>query len=192
MNWTIPASKTSTGRWLRSRRIVAGLDEVRSTLLALGQMREAVVAVDLDDAGEQRLIAYALTTLSPSDIRRAMATKLPDFLVPSVVVTLESWPLNSNGKLDRDRLPTPTAPSQVTYRPRHGHLEELLADVLADLFGTGRVSAHDSFFDLGIHSCQGARHTGVRGAARPEHQGDRRDLRGRAGRNRGRAARQFL
>ncbi|WP_433272596.1 amino acid adenylation domain-containing protein [Actinosynnema sp. CS-041913] len=82
------------------------LGEIEATLLTHSEVTAAVVtAVDTDDTGK-RLVAY----ISPSDIdpqalRRHLTTTLPAYLVPDHIIPLDSFPLSSNGKVDRAALP---------------------------------------------------------------------------------------
>jgi acyl carrier protein len=76
-------------------------------------------------------------------------------MVPAVFVLLDSLPLNSNGKLDRDRLPEPNASNILrdeAYAPARTVVEKRIAGILANLLGLEQVGANDNFFLLGGHS----------------------------------------
>ncbi len=88
-------------------------------------------------------------------LRRHMAAGLPETMVPSVVVPLDALPLSPNGKVDRKRLPEPDttrAGVAAAWAAPSGPLEELLAELWADVLGLERVGADDPFLDLGGHS----------------------------------------
>ncbi|MEU0768670.1 amino acid adenylation domain-containing protein, partial [Streptomyces albogriseolus] len=84
-----------------------------------------------------------------ASLRGHLRDVLPDYMVPSAVVVLDSLPVNANGKLDRRALPAPDFQAQVTGRaPRTAH-EELLCGLFAEVLGLPAVGIDDSFFDLG-------------------------------------------
>jgi amino acid adenylation domain-containing protein/FkbM family methyltransferase len=88
------------------------------------------------------------------DVRQFLTSKLPDYMTPAVIVTLDALPLTPNGKLDRKGLPAPEADaySRRGYEAPQGETETLLAAIWAELLKLERVSRHDNFFELGGHS----------------------------------------
>nr|WP_264085189.1 non-ribosomal peptide synthetase [Kibdelosporangium phytohabitans] len=126
---------------LRGMRIELG--EVETALLAQDGVR-AAVAVVRDD----RLIGYVVG--ESAGLTAALAERLPEQLVPSVIVPLDEIPLLPNGKVDRKALPEPRA--TVGDSALRDPAEELLAGVLAELLGLRTVGAEDDFFALGGHS----------------------------------------
>jgi acyl carrier protein len=109
--------------------------------------------------GDLRLVAYVAYApgedLTVSDVRQHLRRDLPDYMLPSVVVALESIPLTPNGKVDRAALPDPFRDVQRSdrqYTPPAPGLEQIMAQVWADLLKVERVGADDNFFELGGHS----------------------------------------
>lgn len=142
---------------IRGHRIEPG--EVQAALLALPAIRAAAVIARDDGNGEQRLVGYVVpeegNQVRSAEIRRALRTSLPDYMVPSVVVELESIPLTANGKLDQRRLPAPTVQAAATTVERiapRTPAEQALAEIWCELLGVASVSTSDTFFDLGGHS----------------------------------------
>jgi pristinamycin I synthase-3/4 len=131
--------------------------EIEAALLAHESVREAA-AIARDDGGGQRLVAYfvgAPETGAPTatELREHLRHMLPEYLVPSVFVALDSLPLTPNGKVDRRALPAPQldAGSAEYVEPRT-ETERLLAAVWKDVLNTSRAGVEDNFFDVGGHS----------------------------------------
>ncbi|MDN7780341.1 non-ribosomal peptide synthetase, partial [Burkholderia orbicola] len=141
---------------LRGFRIELG--EIESQLRACPGVRDAVVIAREDQPGDKRLVAYLLAIndapLAAAALRDQLATRLPDYMVPSAFVTLDAFPLTPNGKLDRHALPAPDANAIATreYAAPQGEIETTIAQIWQSLLGIERVGRHDDFFGLGGHS----------------------------------------
>jgi amino acid adenylation domain-containing protein len=145
---------------LRGFRIEIG--EIEATLESQPEVSQAVV-VALDfrtkgDSEDKRLVAYVVpragTNLKIENLRRILCAALPDYMVPSNFVVLESLPLTANGKIDRKALPKPTIEDELAVKselPRN-ELEQAIADAWKDALGVGQVGLDRNFFDLGAHS----------------------------------------
>ncbi len=144
---------------IRGHRIEAGA--IETALLALDEIKEAVVVARADGAGDgagkdPRLTAYLVPRRRPGPpvdaIRRALREKLPDYMIPAVFVVLDSLPLTANRKIDRRALPAPgrTRPELETAfaAPRSG-VEKNLAAIWQSVLGLERIGARDEFLDLG-------------------------------------------
>ncbi len=139
---------------MRGFRIEPG--EIEAALAAQPGIRQAAVLLREDPPGERRLVAYVVPEAgsepSVSDLRRALAQHLPDYMVPASFVLLAALPLNPHGKLDRARLPLPDAgnpPLGTAYVAPRGPVEEALATIWAEVLRVERVGAEDDFFELG-------------------------------------------
>ncbi|KAF1006889.1 MAG: Tyrocidine synthase 3 [Luteibacter sp.] len=141
---------------IRGFRIELG--EIESLLVTHAGAREAVVLVREDVPGDRRLVAYvvaeAIGTLDPMAMREVLASRLPDYMLPSAWVTLATLPLTTNGKVDRRALPAPSSAgtSDDAFEAPQGRVETLLAAIWRDLLRVERVGRHDHFFQLGGHS----------------------------------------
>ncbi|KOU40387.1 non-ribosomal peptide synthetase [Streptomyces sp. WM6378] len=136
---------------VRGFRIEPG--EVEAALTAHPQVTQAVVVARQAAGNGKQLLAYVVTSggTDAAQIRRFVAERLPEFMVPSALVLLDRLPLMPNGKLDRAALPEPEftgAPYRAPRTPR----EETLAQLFAEVLGLDRVGIDDSFFELGGHS----------------------------------------
>ncbi len=134
-------------------------EEIESELMNHPSIRAAAVAPFEDENRTKRLVAYFVAdesdSLSNSALRRFLQTRLPDYMIPSVFVSLQSLPISPNGKLDRRALPQPETvrPDLDTdYVAPRTPLEEQVAAIWADTLGVSRVGINDNFFELGGHS----------------------------------------
>jgi amino acid adenylation domain-containing protein/thioester reductase-like protein len=147
---------------VRGHRVEPG--EIEAALSALPGVRQAAVTVQEDQRGDKMLIGYVspasggAAELDAAALRSELATVLPRYMIPSVIIVLDGLPLTPNGKLDRRVLPRPdlTDAADVTAKPRSAR-EAMLCGLFAELLGIPEVGIHDSFFDLGGHSLLAAR-----------------------------------
>jgi amino acid adenylation domain-containing protein len=140
---------------VRGFRIELGEVEVR--LAEHPDVRQAVCAVREDTPGNARLVAYVVAedAAPAADVlRRALAERLPDHMVPSAYVVLEALPLTPNGKVDRRALPAPEAKRDLSggFVAPGTAAETTIAGLWREVLGTERVGAEDNFFDLGGNS----------------------------------------
>ena len=145
---------------LRGFRVELG--EIESVLNDHEAVRESSVLARTDQPGERRLVAYVVTrnagqTIGNAELRSYLRGRLPEYMVPSVYVQLESLPLTANGKVDRRALPAPDHDGQIRaqYVAPSTHAEEILCVIWADVLKVKRVGVGDNFFELGgdsIHS----------------------------------------
>lgn len=141
---------------LRGFRIELG--EIEAQLLRHPLVKEAVVVARNDASGDKYLVAYVArrgeSELTVELLHAQLANVLPEFMIPSAFVVLDTFPLTSNGKLDRNALPAPSAEaySRREYEAPQGEVEEHLAEMWRSLLRIERVGREDSFFELGGHS----------------------------------------
>ncbi|WP_213042224.1 non-ribosomal peptide synthetase, partial [Nitrospira defluvii] len=134
------------------------LGEIESCLTDQDDVREAAVIVREDRPGERRLAAYVVPqegrSIDSDRLRTALQAQLPEYMVPSIVLTLDSLPRTPNGKVDRRALYAPDLSGlhEATYLAPRTVTEELLAGIWADILGLERVGVRDHFFELGGHS----------------------------------------
>ncbi|MCR8844948.1 amino acid adenylation domain-containing protein [Paenibacillus sp. SC116] len=143
---------------IRGMRVELG--EIEAVLFKHENVKEVVVLVQEDVPGVKRLIAYVVALdlkreLSSEELRKLLKDTLPDYMVPSFVMIIETMPLNANGKVDRKQLPLPDRLEHYTevkfYEPE-GPLEESLVEMWKEILKLENVGAGDNFFDLGGHS----------------------------------------
>ncbi|HST62244.1 MAG TPA: condensation domain-containing protein, partial [Longimicrobium sp.] len=141
---------------IRGFRIEPG--EIEAVLSAHAQVREARVIVGTDASGEKRLVAYVVGAVEADALRVHLRESLPEYMVPAAFVGLDALPLTPNGKLDIRALPAPELGSAAgqSVAPRTP-VEEVLAEIWADVLRLERVGVNDNFFELGGHSLMAIR-----------------------------------
>ncbi|SMD25144.1 non-ribosomal peptide synthetase [Kibdelosporangium aridum] len=134
---------------IRGYRVEPG--EIEVALTEVPQVAQSVVVAREDRAGEKRLIAYVTADeeLESEAVRKHLAARLPEFMVPAVVVVLDSFPLTVNGKIDRAALPDPGFTGKPAGREPRTETERVLCELFAEVLGLDRIGADDSFFELG-------------------------------------------
>lgn len=138
------------------------LGEVEAALAQHPGVSSAVAAAFGERGGQRRLIAYVVAAgpAAPSDevLRGYLATKLPDYMVPSIFIQLAALPLSSNGKVDRKALPPPERANDEedpSFAAPRDPVEREIADLFAKVLDLEKVSIHDNFFQLGGNSLAG-------------------------------------
>lgn len=132
--------------------------EIEAQLAGHPQLREAAVVAREDAQGDKQLIAYITCRneggLSIEELRDHLKRTLPEYMVPSAFVILESLPLTQTGKLDRLALGAAGLDANVSgqYEPAKGEVEESLVNIWQELLLVERVGRRDNFFELGGHS----------------------------------------
>ena len=129
--------------------------EVEMVLMQHPDIRAGIVIVREDTPGEKRLVAYVVTdsSVSTSELRRFMREKLPEYLVPTAFVLLETLPLTNNGKLDTRSLPAPEeVRSNAEFIAPRTDIEFKLASIYTQVLNLEQVSIDADFFELGGHS----------------------------------------
>ncbi|MFN6441574.1 MAG: amino acid adenylation domain-containing protein [Nostoc sp. DedSLP01] len=141
---------------IRGFRIELG--EIEALLSQLSDVQASCVIAREDSTGDKRLVAYIVpqTEVAPkiSELRQFLKAKLPDYMVPQTFVLLKALPLTPNGKVDRRALPAPDLNSELKkdYVAPRTPIEELLAQIWAQVLKVEQVGIYDNFFTLGGHS----------------------------------------
>ena len=138
---------------IRGQRVEVG--EIEAALKEIAGVKQAVVAAHELGAGGRQLVAYLVPAdealPSPSDLRCKLAERVPEYMVPSIFVSLQELPLTPNGKVNRRALPAPDHHGEA-YLSAQTPEEEVLCNIFAEVLSVGRVGRNDNFFALGGHS----------------------------------------
>jgi amino acid adenylation domain-containing protein len=141
---------------IRGFRIEPG--EVEAALAAHPEVAQAVAVAREAQSGDRQLVAYVVAAPDrdlPARLRGFLAERLPEHMVPAVIVALPEFPLTRSGKIDRPALPAParTAGTGRAATPE----EEIICGIFAEVLGVTAVGPEDGFFELGGHSLLGTR-----------------------------------
>jgi thioesterase domain-containing protein/acyl carrier protein len=136
------------------------LGEIEAALAEHPAVREAVLMAREDTPGDKRLVAYVVAAggeAAPSgeELKSHVRERLPEYMVPSVCVTLEALPLTPNGKVDRRALPAPDRSllrSERPYVAPQTEQQQRLAAIWEEILGIRPIGLRDDFFELGGHS----------------------------------------
>lgn len=146
---------------IRGYRIELG--EIGNALQQLPQVRQAAVLAGKDAGGHPRLIGYIVMntgfTFNNETIRTALQAKLPDHMLPAILVEIAALPFTGSGKVDKKKLKELEISVQrsVSYVAPRNIIEQTLAAIWQQLLGIPEVGIHDNFFELGGHSLLGMR-----------------------------------
>ncbi|WP_375497265.1 amino acid adenylation domain-containing protein [uncultured Nostoc sp.] len=129
--------------------------EIEAVIIQHPTVQEAVVVVNFSQADSQQIVAYIVPqieqTLTISELRGFLESKLPSYMVPAAFVILSALPLTPNGKVDRKALPTPDTarPEDKELVAPQTTLEKQLAVIWTEVLGLKNISINDNFFGLG-------------------------------------------
>ncbi len=126
------------------------LGEIESALALAPGVDRAVALPDGDPA--QRVVAYYTGTASPEDVRAVAAERLPEYMVPAIIMAIPGIPLTPHGKLDRRALPAPVAAGAGHGAAPQTADEHTMAGIFGAVLAVDTVSMDDDFFTLGGHS----------------------------------------
>ncbi|MEM9004408.1 MAG: amino acid adenylation domain-containing protein [Cyanobacteria bacterium P01_F01_bin.86] len=160
---------------IRGFRIELG--EIETVLTAHPQIQQAVVVAREEKADNKQLVGYIVASEGPStfnqietdqpisaqviseqptakQLRDYLISRLPDYMVPSAFVTLDSLPLTPNGKIDCKSLPAPSREltREHPYIAPRNPVEEVIADIFTSVLNVQNIGIYDNFFELGGHS----------------------------------------
>lgn len=136
------------------------LGEIESVIGELDNIAQTCVVVREERVGDSRIYAYVVPapgkSITPTEIRKKIRRKLPDYMIPQFFIEMDQLPLMPNGKIDKKALPSPfAAQSHDVERiaPRNDK-EKFLVKVWADVLDIplDQISIHDNFFEIGGHS----------------------------------------
>jgi amino acid adenylation domain-containing protein len=145
---------------LKVRGFRVEVEEIESVLTQHATVTQACVVASAKSSGDTELVCYIVTNQDEGptvgDLRAFLRTKLPDYMIPSSFVVVDEIPLLPNGKVNRIKLaslqPGEALAQEQPFVPPRTTVEELVADIWAQVLGVDQVGVLDNFFDLGGNS----------------------------------------
>ena len=136
------------------------LEEIENVLLSYAGIKQSVVLskerTSTDESIDKYLVGYyvADNELNNEDILKSLSKRLPEYMVPSVLVYLDKLPLNINGKLDRKALPSPEFKNDDNYVAARSDLEREICNIWTEILGIEKekISINANFFKIGGNS----------------------------------------
>jgi amino acid adenylation domain-containing protein len=147
---------------IRGNRVELG--DIENNLRDHSQVKQAAAVIKEDVHDATQLVAFFVPASKPvissNELRTFLKQKLPDYMIPSIFVAMDSLPLNPNGKVDRRILLEHHVEQPDLEEPCVGprtSTEKMLIGIWADILRRNQVSIHDNFFELGGHSLMATR-----------------------------------
>ena len=138
------------------------LGEIEQALRALPAVEDCVVLARAPGGGEKSIVAYVVSSEeqpSQGTLRKLLKNSLPEYMIPSAWIFMESIPLTANGKIDRKALPDPSDVGrgmlETEYVAPRNEREALLARLWQETLKMEKVGVLDNFFELGGDSIVG-------------------------------------
>ncbi|MNZ22727.1 Plipastatin synthase subunit C [compost metagenome] len=145
---------------IRGYRIELG--EIESVIRRQEGIRDVAVITTEDHAGDKYICAYVVSEdqekeINTAQMRSALKKELPEYMIPSYLVSMDQLPVTTNGKLDRRMLPLPEVNSTQEYVAPRNELEETLVHIFSEVLGLERIGIDDNFFEMGGDSIKAIR-----------------------------------
>lgn len=138
---------------IRGYRIELG--EIENVILSFRGIKDCVVLALTDENSNKRLVAYYTTKnkISVNDVREWIKSKLPNYMIPSLFIELEEFPLTSHGKLDRKALEKRQELNNLDHDDKEqefrSQVEITLLNIWKEILGFNVIGPYDNFFEIG-------------------------------------------
>nr|WP_285888678.1 non-ribosomal peptide synthetase [Paenibacillus polysaccharolyticus] len=136
---------------IRGHRVELG--EIEAVLVQHPELKRVYVMDRLNEQKKKVLCAYYVSDgeISITDLREFLISRLPEYMVPSFFIRMESFPLTPNGKMNRAALPEPTAVHtvQVQYQAPASNIEKQLVQIWSEVLGNTHIGVNQHFFEIG-------------------------------------------
>lgn len=130
------------------------LSEIEQILCSYKSVETTIVLLKENELEQKILVVYVTGTeiISTSELHKYLEKKLPKYMLPSIIMQLEAFPLTPNGKIDRKALPMSEIKSCKKYTAPRTDLERQLIIIWQEILHVNEIGIDDDFFRLGGHS----------------------------------------
>ena len=139
---------------IRGFRIELG--EIESVLQEIPSIKQSIVIAREGNDSNKQLIAYIVSdgVLDLIEVQQFLRTRLPDYMIPLSIISIDEIPLTSNGKINKKALPkfNDSVLNRKEYTEPRNEIEEEIVSIWGELLNIDKISIYDNFFDLGGHS----------------------------------------
>lgn len=128
------------------------LDEIRSSIMRIENISNAVVLTQTAPNGKTVLCAYVVTknACSTESLRRRMLEMLPEYMVPSFIIYIDEIPLTQNGKIDKNKLPLPNFDIRESkYEEPRNDTERKIKNIWENVLNIKNIGVNDILFEIG-------------------------------------------
>ncbi|EOH98218.1 amino acid adenylation domain-containing protein [Enterococcus haemoperoxidus ATCC BAA-382] len=129
------------------------LEGITTVIKQLPYVSNAMTII-FEENGQKEICSYVQLeeSIDLELIRHELMLKLPQYMVPKVIMNVEKFKLNKNGKIDKVALPTPEVGEVITFTAPRNEAESIVSETFAEILGLPQISITDDFFTLGGHS----------------------------------------
>ncbi len=139
-------------RQVKIRGFRVELEEIEKRIREYPGIREAVVLNRRTGTGNHILCLYFKGETAVPELKAFLSRELPDYMVPSFCIKMETFPLNVNGKINYNALPEPDEVDRKDYAAPTNELERKMVRTWSDILGIEKIGIHDGFLDMGGNS----------------------------------------
>jgi len=130
------------------------IDEILNVIREVDYVKDVAIIVKEDKLGEKTINAYVISEKKVcfDDLKRQIAKKLPNYMIPSLFMQINEFPITKNGKLDKKSFPDIIVDSEEEYKPPVTEKEIIITDIFKEVLGVEKIGINDNFFKNGGHS----------------------------------------
>ncbi len=136
---------------IKIRGLRVELGEIETEIRKINNIQEAAVIARTDNNGNKAIFAYLVSnqSINIQNVKEILSNRLPDYMIPTYMLQIESIPVTGNGKLDKKALPDITKSNDEGYKEPENDKEKLLCHLFNNVLETEKVGIDDNFFELG-------------------------------------------
>lgn len=129
------------------------LEGITTVIKQLPYVSNAITII-FEENGQKEICSYVQfeDTVELEQVHQELVLKLPHYMVPKVIMNVEKFELNKNGKIDKSALPKPEKTEEIEFISARNEKETIVCQIFADILALDKIGVKDDFFNLGGHS----------------------------------------